>query len=84
MLIPSEYVLEEGKEAPEGTVVKKCEICGKSYALPKDVAEKVGETNVCNSESCKETYDKKMAEAAAALMKPPTDAADTISKALGQ
>lgn len=85
MLIPNQYLLEEGKDAPEGTVVKKCRICGKQFALPEDVAKQVGDTDICDADSCKEVADKEAAEAAHALMKSGV-AAETeavIKTALG-
>ncbi len=83
MLMPNEYYLEEGKDAPEGTVVKKCSICGRAFALPADVAEKVGEIQVCDADECRETYEKQAAAEAAALMKPNNETAETIKTALG-
>lgn len=82
MLIPNEYYLEPGKDAPEGAVVKKCSICGRAFALPADVADKVSDVQVCDAPECKETYEKQVAAESAALMKS-NDAAQTIKTALG-
>ena len=86
MLIPSNYVIEEGKEAPEGTVVKKCRICGKQFALPEDVAKQVGDTDICDSDSCKEAAEKEAAEQTHALMKADvsSEVDKTIATAIGK
>lgn len=84
MLIPKEYYLEPGKEAPEGTVVKKCSICGNTYAVPADIADKIGEEQVCDRDECKEVLDKQMAEQVHALMKPAAETQKEIDTALGK
>lgn len=80
MLIPSKYVLEDGKDAPEGTVLKKCKYCGRSFGVPVSEADSV--TECCDDEECKKAADKEAAAQAAALMKS-SDAADTVKTALG-
>lgn len=83
MFIPSNYLLEEGKEAPEGTVIKKCRFCNNSFAVPVNEVEKVND--VCDNESCKEAFDKETAEAVHSLMKAPgsTEAAEAVKTAIG-
>lgn len=83
MLIPKSYFLEEGKEAPEGTVIKTCRICQSKYALPKEVADQVT-NDVCDDDDCKNKLDKEIGAAAAAMLKDPKEAADTIKAALGK
>lgn len=84
MLIPSNYVIEEGKEAPEGSVTKKCKFCGKSFALPKDIADQVSDS--CDSDECKTALEKEAVEQAHALMKAPAsaEAEKSITTALGK
>lgn len=82
MLIPSEYYLEEGKDQPEGTVIKTCKYCNGKFAVPEDKAKDMA--NACDCEECKEKADKEAAAASAALMKPKTDATETIATALGK
>lgn len=84
MLIPKEYYLEPGKDAPEGTTVLKCSICGNAYAVPTDIAIKVGEAQICDCEECKEAAEKQAAAEAQALMKPADDTQKTIDTALGK
>ena len=81
--IPSKYLIEEGKEAPEGTKVVKCKICGSAFAIPNGSELMIGDSDVC--EACKETYEKQQAAQAEADSKADTAAktADEISKALG-
>lgn len=83
MLIPNNYLLEEGKEAPEGTVVKTCKFCNKKFAVPASEAEKV--KDVCDADACKEALDKEMTEAVHSLMKAPgsTEAAEAVKTAIG-
>lgn len=84
MLIPSKYVIEEGKEAPEGTIVFECGVCKKKFAIPADEAKDMSIYNpVC--EGCQQQADKAAAATSVADMKADTAAstADTIKKALG-
>lgn len=83
MLIPKSYYLEEGKEAPDGTVIKTCRICQSKFALPKDIAAQVT-NDVCDDDACKEKLDKEIGAAAATMLKDPKEAADTIKAALGK
>ena len=83
MLIPSKYFLEEGKEQPEGTTLKTCRFCNGRFAIPNDEVDKYEKSTVCDSDSCVESSNKEGAAAAAALLKPKTDAEDTIKSALG-
>lgn len=82
MLIPSNYYIKDDAELPTGCVERKCRICNSRFAVPEKEAANL--SDVCDAESCKEAVDKEAAAAAAALMKPKTDAADTVSKALGK
>lgn len=79
-LIPKTYAIPENSEAPDGTVVKECKYCHGKFAIPSGEVDKY-KTDVC--EDCSEQFDKDVAAATASLMKNPTDAADTIKKALG-
>ena len=81
MFIPKEYYLEDGKDQPEGTVIKTCRYCNSRFAVPNDKADNY--SDVCDCDECKEKADKDAANASAALMKPKTDAADTVKTALG-
>lgn len=84
MLIPSEYLLEEGKEIPEGSVIKKCRFCNNTYTVPNDIASKV--IDVCDKDICKDLLDKEIGEAVHALMNPNKieSASDIINRALGK
>ncbi len=81
--IPSKYLVEEGKEAPEGTVEKKCRICGSTFAVPSGSELLVGDSDVC--EGCKEVYEKQQAENALVDAKSDINAktAEEVNKALG-
>lgn len=81
--IPSNYAVKEGSEAPVGSVIKTCKFCKGTFAIPSEEASKYEKSNVCDCDECKEAHEKEIAAAAAALMKPPTDAAETIKTALG-
>ena len=80
-LIPTSYLVKEGTSAPEDTVTKQCKYCHSTFAIPNNEVE-MYKTDVC--EECKDALDKDIAAASAALMKNPTDAADTIKTALGK
>ena len=80
-LIPMTYLVKEGSEIPEDTVKKECKYCHSTFAVPASEAESY-KTDAC--EDCKDAFDKDVAEAAAALMKNPSDAAETIKNALGK
>lgn len=79
-MIESKYVLEEGKEAPEGTEVIECTNCKKKFAVPVEMVKNITD-KVCDV--CAETVDKMKAAAGVAAMKT-SDAAETISNALGK
>ena len=64
-MIKMEYLLEEGKEAPEGTTVIECEKCHRKFAVPTGANLMAG--NVC--EECGAAADKENAATAAAEMK---------------
>ncbi len=81
MLIPISYALNDNASAPDDTVERECKYCHTRFAIPTDEVDKYKD-NVC--EGCKVEFDKDMAAASAALLKPATDVADTISKALGK
>lgn len=83
MLIPSKYELEEGKDAPEGTVVMKCSKCQKRFAIPSTEAAKdfsLMQTLTC--EACGEAADKAAIAAGVADMKGK-EAEETVKTALG-
>lgn len=82
-LIPEKYLLEEGKEQPEGTVVHKCKYCGRSFAVPKEESEAGKMAEVCDNDKCKELHDKEIGALTSALMKNPSEAKEAIEKALG-
>lgn len=86
MLIPKEYLLEEGKDAPEGTIIKKCRFCNCTYVLPAEILGTNKKINdVCDKPECKSALDKEIGNAVHLLMKASTiaDASDVIKKALG-
>lgn len=83
MLIPSKYVIENGKETPEGTVKMKCSICQKEFAIPAAEAAKdfsLMKSHVC--ENCGNEADKITAVESVNEMKS-NDAADIVKTALG-
>lgn len=69
MLIPSKYVLEEGKDAPEGTTEATCKFCKRTFAVPTDEI-KNGQSlaQVCDDPACQEANDKEVAAQVQALM----------------
>lgn len=81
--IPSSYAVKEGSEAPVGSVIKTCKFCNGTFAIPAEEAAKYEKSNVCDNDACKEAHNKEITAAVAALMKPPTDAAEAIKTALG-
>lgn len=86
MLIPSKYVLEAGKDAPENTQVCKCRFCGREFAVPNDEIKGQKLSDMCDQDSCKEAHDKEVAVQVQALMK--SEASDEgqkeIDNALGK
>ena len=77
MFISNDYLLEEGKEIPDGTLVRKCRICNKSYSIPIELTEKF--SDVCDDEKCKSIYNKEVIDAIHSLMQSNK----IIEKALG-
>jgi DNA replicative helicase MCM subunit Mcm2 (Cdc46/Mcm family) len=57
-MIKMEYLLENGKEAVEGTTVIECKKCHRKFAVP------VGESNLIVGKVCEECASKEAAEAA--------------------
>ena len=80
MLIPTSYLMKDDN-APDGTVVRTCKFCQRKFAVPE---ERNAEYKPDACEDCSADLDKEIAAASAALMKNPTDAADTIKTALGK
>lgn len=80
MLLANKYVVSDEKSIPEGTVLKKCKYCGRSFAIPSSEADQV--SDCCDDDGCRKEAEKEAAAEAAALMKNG-DAADTIKTALG-
>lgn len=56
-MIKMEYLLEDGKEAVEGTTVIECEKCHRKFAVP-------GEVNLIAGKICEECASKESIEAA--------------------
>lgn len=83
--IPTNYAIEEGKEKPEGTVIQKCKICGRSFAVPGDVASQLLYDGTGACEDCKDVYEKQEAEKAAVELKADMNSqtSEEINKALG-
>lgn len=79
-MLESKHLLEEGKEAPEGTEVIECTECKGKFAVPVEMAKDIKD-KIC--EGCAEAKKKMEAAASAAAMKT-SDAADTIKAALGK
>lgn len=79
-MLESKYLLEEGKEAPDGTEVLECTQCKSKFAVPTEMAKEIKD-KIC--EGCSEAMKKVEAAASAAAMKT-SDAADTIKAALGK
>lgn len=68
--IEEKYLLKDGETVPEGYVVKTCEVCNRSFAMPADVAEKSGP--ICESSECKNEYERRCIEQTKALLKSDT------------
>lgn len=84
MLIPSKYEIEDGKEAPAGSVVLTCDTCKKRFAIPTEEAAK--EYSLMKSyacEKCGEIADK-IAKVESETEMKVSDAADTVKTALGE
>lgn len=80
--IPNTYLLENGKEAPEGTVVFTCNKCGAKFAVPENEAGSITNNTLC--EACADAVDNAaQVTAEANAMGGSAEAADTINKALG-
>ena len=75
-MIKMEYLLEEGKQAPENSTIVECEVCKRKFAIPAGADLLMGE------KICAECADAKAkAEAAEALkLDQPTEK----QKALGE
>lgn len=56
-MIKMEYLLEDGKEAAEGTTVIECEKCHRKFAVPAGA-------NLIAGKVCEECASKEAAEAA--------------------
>lgn len=79
--ISTKYLLEEGKDAPDETVVKVCNVCNRKFAIP--VSEVSEEDMYC--EDCKDSVAKMIAENNISEMKNNnSDQNDTINAALGK
>lgn len=83
MVLPKNYLLEEGKEAPEGTVLCTCKTCKSQFAVPENEAKEVNDDNVC--ETCREAIDKAAAAVASSMITGGSaEAMETLNKALGK
>lgn len=83
MVLSKNYLLEEGKEAPEGTVLCACKTCKAQFAIPEDEAKGINEEAVC--ETCAEAIDKAAAAVASSMVTGGTaEAMETLNKALGK
>lgn len=85
MLIPSKYLVPEGKEVEEGTVVKTCKYCGRKFAIPANEAAQYEKATVCDDQACIEKSNQEAAALASSLMKNPgsTEAANAVKTAVG-
>lgn len=81
--IPMNALVEEGKDAPEGTVKVKCSCCGREFAVNGEDAASSLFNGVHVCEECKPAYEQQQAQANVNEMKT-NDAAETISTALGK
>jgi hypothetical protein len=80
MFIPSKYA---NNEASEATTEYKCKYCNGVFNVPKEEVEGQKVLDVCDSPECSEKYNKEISAMMDSLMKPKTDAEDTIKAALG-
>lgn len=82
MVLSKKYLLEEGKEAPEGTVVCTCKTCKQKFAIPENEAKDIKDDSVC--ETCAEAIDKAAAAAASSMVTGGSEEAiKTLNAALG-
>lgn len=82
MFISKDYLLENGKEAPEGTIVCTCKSCKSEFAVPEAEAKQL-ENAIC--ETCADKIDKAVAVAASSMITGGSEEAmEAINKALGK
>lgn len=81
-LVPINYLMSEGVDAPENTVVKECAICNRKFAIP--VSELGNETEICCAD-CEPKYNQQLAQQSINDMKyEHSSEKDAIDAALGQ
>lgn len=84
-VLPNKYVLSEGSEPEDGSVVKTCKYCGRRFGIPAAEASQYEKATVCEDPACLEKSNQEAAAMASALMKGPAseEAANAAKTAIG-
>lgn len=78
MFIPAKYVVKENETPATGSLMLKCSVCGKEFAIPpQEITADLAAATVCDDPACVEAANKTAAATATAEMKSNVDTEHT-------